>query len=129
MPSFSPIKGRLRLGPGETKEVTIEPTARQRHWLGQPKLHPFELLAVSQSGQQQLQTGQLTVPPIIPTWQASLLGLLFVLLCAGGLSLILPLIRPDDPTVPIPPIGTVESPPDFGTATTEVPPHNSSLTE
>lgn len=93
---FANVGERLRLRSGETKEVPIKVAARQQPWLGQATLRPFELVAASQNGQQQVQAGQLIVPPRIPTWLASVAGMLLLFLCAGGVLLAYAALMGDD---------------------------------
>jgi eukaryotic-like serine/threonine-protein kinase len=93
---FEGQHGRLKLAPGERGTCDFRVAPQQWSWLGSSRTWPFEIQVKADGGAIQSKSGQLELRPLLPTWLASALAALFVLLClgAGGLAFLLSGLSP-----------------------------------
>ena len=84
---FDQDQSTLLLAPNRRGTIDLRLEAKERPFLGAGKSLPFEVRVASASGEQQVLTGQVTAPPIVPIWLIPLFLLLLVVLCVAGVTL------------------------------------------
>lgn len=85
---FEGQQGRLRLPPGERGTLDLELIPKERPFLGNSSIWPFEIQVSNPAGQRQVKGGRLEVRPILPAWLAPLLAILLLILCLSGGALV-----------------------------------------
>jgi eukaryotic-like serine/threonine-protein kinase len=81
---FEGQHGRLRIPPGERSTHDLELVPKERPFLGNSSVWPFEVQVSTPSGQRQVKGGRMEVTPLLPAWLAPLLAILFLILCLSG---------------------------------------------
>jgi eukaryotic-like serine/threonine-protein kinase len=85
---FEGQHGRLRIPPGERATHDLELIPKERPFLGNSSVWPFEIQVSTPSGQRQVKAGRLEVRPLLPAWVVPLLAALFLILCLSGGALV-----------------------------------------